>query len=1319
MWRQGVWRLLKICLLKHRIVVRKFVLIILFLVSWFSTYAHQTKQSDYSFVNMNMQSHGLSNDGVRSMILDSRGYLWIGTYMGLNRYDGVRIKTYSRRDIGIDADYIGALCEDSDGNIWIGTSRGVVVYDYLKDKFVLPADQDGKCPEGVVNHLHADTEGNVWMDITDSGIYSCRIADRVLVYRYPYQDRWTKMATIDKSHLILCRNQDNIWLFDKDRNILAPIDLGKDTDMFRNDEVHAPVVNPLSSNIIYLASKNRGLCKVDLRRRTVDVLYRWVPGQKPTGIQLSENRYLLVSSTSGLMILDILTDEILSVKHDPNDGFSLAEDHIICSVMGEDGRLWVGTNSRGLSFAYGKRNDMERYYRTDSGLTLEGSVATCIDEDSKGGVWITTERSGLLAFDPVAGSLERYDNKAIPHFLTSVCACGDTLWVGAQNGLYRILLKNDKVRYYDRFENKGEQVNNRVLSVRTDSKGQLFVSLVGGVYKYDDSTESFYKTGDSNCVNIMDFADDGAGNLWMVSYTKGVYSYCLEDGSVRKYVRGTGNNEIGEMVSSPFIDDDGGVWMIGRNANIYKYDGLTDSFFTYYQIALPNMQNCSLLRALQSANGHFWITSTVGLFDFDPQKRSLNMYTTNSGLLNNSFTSARKLSSGIFLLGSADGFISINPERFSGNNMLERLDISEMYIGEKPLTQHPDRDRILDCNINNAEKIILKSDQNSFRFAFSTPDEVYSGTIYAELSGFDTAPVDVSSVMEASYYNVPYGSYVLKVTGHAPLRIIIEPPFILSWAGILLMLLALFAVVGIIVLILDRIEKRRHQMEMEQLERAKEVELIQNKMELLQTVVHEFKTPLTLLRTPLNNLRTLDGLSSAAEQELQIIDNSADYLDRLSKELLEFIRIEEIGQVALTLHPVDMVSKLDYVCFNFSEAVRNRNLKLDLKYPDKKVVVNADDKALDKILNNLIHNALKYSDTYIEVALEEKDGMAAVCVRNDGSPIPENMRKEIFKPFVRLKDDNPHYSQSFGIGLSVAKKYAELQNGSLSLTGAARTEFCLMLPLADMIDELADTSQDCFDEGGDRPTILLVEDNQELSNFLVDRVNKVFDIISVVSAEAALKVISKRRIDIVLTDISMPGMGGIELCRRLSSDFENSHIPIVVISAISAESTKIKCMESGASLYLVKPFTIEYLVSCINGILKKRMALRASMQKEPEQLDNLSKYDIEDRDAEFLRNLDAIVEKHISDEDFNVRQLEEELHMSHTSLNRKMNGLLNMTSVEYIRTRRLNVAARLLRSKDVIPSEVCYLVGFSTPSYFSKCFKDYFGKTPAEYVRDE
>lgn len=169
---------------------------------------------------MNMQSHGLSNDGVRCMLLDSRGYLWIGTYMVLNRYDGVRIKTYSRHDIGLEADYVGALCEDSDGNVWIGTSRGVVVYDYGRDVFVKPVDQRGNAPEGVVNHLHADSEGNVWMDITDCGIYSCRIADGKLVYRHPYQGSWTKMATIDRNHLILFRNQDNVWLFDKNSNHL-------------------------------------------------------------------------------------------------------------------------------------------------------------------------------------------------------------------------------------------------------------------------------------------------------------------------------------------------------------------------------------------------------------------------------------------------------------------------------------------------------------------------------------------------------------------------------------------------------------------------------------------------------------------------------------------------------------------------------------------------------------------------------------------------------------------------------------------------------------------------------------------------------------------------------------------------------------------------------------------------------------------------------------------------------------------------------------------------------------------------------------------
>jgi len=1264
-----------------------------------------------------MQSHGLSNDGVRCMLMDSRGYLWIGTYMGLNRYDGVRIKTYSRHDIGLEADYIGALCEDSDGNVWIGTSRGVVVYDYGRDVFIKPLDQGGNAPEGVVNHLHADNEGNVWMDITDCGIYSCRIDDKVLSYRYPYEDHWTKIATIDRDYLILCRNQDDIWLFDKGRDSLVPVNLGKDSAMFRNDEIHAPVVNPLSSNIIYLASKNHGLCKVDIRRRKVEVLYEWIQGQKPTGVQLSENRHVLVSSTSGLLILDILTDEIVTVKHEPDDVFSLAENHVICSVMDKDGGLWVGTNSKGVSSSYDNTGKIGRYYRTDAGAALTGSVATCIEEDEDGIVWVTTERMGLLEFNSETGSLAKYESKALPHFLTSVCACGDTLWVGAQNGLYRVLLRDDSVRYYNRFEKNGELVNNRVMTIRRDSAGKLLVSLVGGMYQYEPDSDTFSEIGSSVCVNITDFMEDSDGSLWMVSYIKGVYRYDRVNDKVAKYMSGHGDEEIGEMVSSPFIDRDGEVWMIGRNANIYKYDRKEDRFVIYHQIELPDIRNISLLKALQSSNGHLWITSTVGIFDFDPKKRTLNIYDTNSGLLNDSFTSAKRLSSGLFLFGSADGFVSIDPELFADDDVLGRLDISDMYLGETPMNRHPDRGIIMNCNINLADRIILKSNQNSFRFHFSTPEENHSGAIYAELAGFDDEPHDVSSTMAVSYYNVPYGTYVLNVTGHKPLEVIIRPPFIFSVSGIALMFLILCMIVGLVVFILDRLERRRHQQEIEQMERAKEVELIQNKMELLQTVVHEFKTPLTLLKTPLENLRLLKGLSEDAMEELQIIDNSADYLDRLSKELLEFIRIEEIGQVSMKIHPVEIVSKLDYICFNFSEAVRNRNLRLEFKYPEQKIIVNADEKALDKILNNLIHNALKYSDTYIEVEVSESAGMAVISVRNDGRPIPDNMRNEIFKPFVRIKDELTEYSHSFGIGLSVAKKYAELQNGSLKLTRSAGTEFQLTLPLADVIADVSEEDAGHLDSKGEKPVILLVEDNSELAGFLVDRMDKIFEIISVESAESALKIISKRRIDVILTDISMPGMGGIEFCRKLSGDFENSHIPIVVISAISSESTKIRCMENGASLYLVKPFTIEYLVSCINGILKKRMALRASMHKEPDQLDNLAKYDIEDRDAEFLRSLDIIVEKHISDEGFNVRQLEEELHMSHTSLNRKMNGLLNMTSVEYIRTKRLNVAARLLRSKDVIPSEVCYLVGFSTPSYFSKCFKDYFGKTPAEYVR--
>lgn len=1270
-----------------------------------------------SFINMTMQSHGLSNDGVRSILVDSRGYVWVGTYMGLNRYDGTRMKSYTRRDIGIDANYVGALCEDSTGQVWIGTSRGVAVYDYSSDSFRLPCDADGHIPDGVVNHLHADGSGNVWMDITGEGIFSCNVEEGFLRFRSKWKRMYAKMTTLSNERLFVCRSADNVYIFDKRTDRMLPVDLGKDTDMFLNDELHAPVLSPGSDDVVYVTSKTHGLCRINLSRASVEVVYRWMEGQKPNHVEFVGERYIMISTTYGLLRFDVLNDEVSHFGHDPDDRFSLAENFVTCSAMDKDGRLWVGLNTRGLNRSSCGSSKFERHYVTSSGVSMSGKVVTCIDEGEDGTVWMTTERLGLLKYDPATGRIDVVKNRRLPVFLTWVCAEGDRLWLGSYEGLYRLDLSDGSLRCYDRFELEGEIVNNRVMSIHLGKGGKMLVSLVGGMYEYREEDDTFECLGTSKYGNVVDFVQTRDGMIWACTYINGVFRYDRAKGTAQGYVSSKDREDVGEMVSSPFVDDDGGIWMIGRSADIYRYDPDADRFRVFHSIDLPDLTNCSLLNALQDDRGHMWITSTVGLFDFDPERGSLNMYTVNSGLLNNSLTSVKELSSGVFLMGSADGFISFDPEDFDDDAPLASLDFSEMYIGEVPVSSHKDRDRIAGGNVNLVDEIRLTAGQNSFRFRFSTPLEDWPGTVYAQLEGYDSEPADVSSTMEMSWFNVPYGNYTLNVTGHKPVRIVIEPPFLLSGVGIAMIVLAIVFIVGTVVLILDRVEKKKHQKDIEEVKRAKEVEMVQNKMELLQTVVHEFKTPLTLMKTPLKYLHSLEGLSEDTREELQIIDNSTDYLDRLSKELLEFIRIEEYDHEAMKLQPMDIVAKLSYICFNFSETARNRNLKLDFIHSEEQIMAIVDEKAINKILNNLIHNALKYSDSYIEVEAAVKDGTVVICVRNDGAEIPPDKRIEIFKPFVRLTDDKTRYSQGFGIGLSVAKRYAELQGGSLSLSPSQKTEFQLTLALAPEPVEAEEDEPD-MDMGTKQPVVLLVEDNHELSSFLQDRMKQMFNVISAESAEAALKIIAKCRVDVILTDVSMPGMGGVEFCRRLSSDFENSHIPVVVISAISNESTKIKCMENGASLYLVKPFTVEYLVSCINGILRKRMSLRASIQKESDEQDNLAGFDIEDRDVEFLRNLDAIVETHISDEDFNVRQLENELHMSHSSLNRKMNGLLNMTSVEYIRAKRLNVAAKILRRKGVIPSEVCYMVGFSTPSYFSKCFRDFFGKTPAEYAKD-
>lgn len=504
--------------------------------------------------------------------------------------------------------------------------------------------------------------------------------------------------------------------------------------------------------------------------------------------------------------------------------------------------------------------------------------------------------------------------------------------------------------------------------------------------------------------------------------------------------------------------------------------------------------------------------------------------------------------------------------------------------------------------------------------------------------------------------------------------------------------------------------------EKDRIEREKK--LLDEKMSFFSDVIHEIKTPLTLMMTP---LRTILNSGTVTDESmlnnLQVISESADYMGSLVKELLDYVSVEEHGYV-LEIRNVDVVGALKKVCLNFSDIASQRDMTLDVESAVDRLVIGADSKALTKIFNNLVHNAVKYANSWIRIAVWTKGDQVIIRFCNDGMQIPPERREDIFKPFVKFNTGSQYAAQSFGIGLPMAKKLVELHGGSLILTDVPDyVEFVLSIPL-NVKETVQDETENVCDIDTGLPTILLVEDSAELSQYLRKELHSVTNVISVTSAERGLKILENRSVDLILTDISLPGMSGVEFCRVLNKDRVLGRIPRIILSAISSVQTKIDCLEAGAVMYIEKPFAMDYLKACINRVLKSEKASADEIIDSAAALHTLRHLNVMDKDSDFVEKLDEVILKNISDDTFGSKQMEDALFMSRSTLARKIKELYGTTPNEYLKNKRLAVAAQMLRQKNVRINEVSDAVGFRSPSYFAKCFKAVYGMLPAEYVNE-
>ena len=1294
-------------------------------------------KESWQFTRINTTNSELSYDVVRKIISDARGYIWIGTAKGLNRYDGNSFKVWYKEDLGLESDFITALAEDANGNIWIGTQKGAAMYDFEKDTFVAISRPtgDGIVITDQVNNIVCEPSGKVWMTVNNQGCFSI-MSDGTEFRGYQFDRNGVKMPTTFRRYAIsengdfwIARYHDNLYRSDTTLTSLNPVKLNGKTDYFKGDEIESLIFSKRNPSKLYVASVNKGLSEIDTGSLAVRHLYSLPKGVLLTDAILQDERWFWLSTTCGLYQYDLESSKTICLSHS-DDRFSISSNYVFTSHIDRYGGLWVGTKDGGINWRGNGQRYFDKIYGNED-ISLQSSLISGFAYDGTKTIYLTTEQKGIFSYDLESGRLQSL--KGLPTPMTYCFPCYDNgfLWLGSLNGLWRLDTKNGTLKNYGVLKVPSGVSDPRVYTVYRTSSGDLYAGTTLGLFKYDRLQDIFQPVVSMNGIFVTGYADDSYGNLWISSFKDGLFCLNQSTGEVLSSYNSNSSELPDNKICSVIVDSQSNIWVLGFSSGFAKLDKQSGTFTVYDTKRLPGLPTNVFFRAVEDCFGNIWLSSDKGLVEFNPRTLGVRVFTETDGILDNKFTNSAICSAdGEILMGSDNGFIRFSPSGMSAVNPSNSVAVTSMRIGDK-LVKPNTEDSPLDRNIDICDELQLRPDQNSFGFTFAMLGDFSSTECRAQcmLEGHDSSWEDISAKKAIFWYNVPAGSYRLLVRSasangpweraHKPISIIVKPQFYASFLGLMLIFLFIGAISAILLRLLYIRSEKRKEKENIEFRKIKEQELFYEKMNFFSHVVHEIKTPLTLIRTPLQSVMDKKKEDESILHDLKVIDNNTEYLAQLVNELLDFVRIEKKG-ITLNCVPTDLVQKIEYLIFNYADTANNKNIKLSFENSMPQMWVSADDPALNKILNNLLLNAVKYADTYINIKMSVQNGMIRCEIRNDGNVIESSQREAVFHPFVQMSSSE----KGFGIGLSLARSLARMHSGDLFIADEEQTCFVLTIPQimipAEYISEtdLSSGSNNEYKNDESKPIILIVDDNSDMRDFLQRKLEDKYDIHTAIDGEEALEILSELNVDMVISDISMPKLNGLALCRSVRGNLEISHIPIIILSARSSVESKIEAMKAGADLYIEKPFVLEYLLTSVHNIMERRQLMKKAMgtgimdSELPIDIFGLPK-----RDEEFLKKFDDIIMENISNADLSNDLLAEKLCISESTLIRKIRKLLNTSTSNYIRVKRLNIAAQMLKEAGGNNiTDICYTVGFSNLSYFSKCFKEHFGCTPSDYI---
>ncbi len=1315
---------------------------------WIGTQSGLNRFDGYSFKvfrNDPSDSTSLINEGIENLFETPDGKLGIISGGGICFYDPAQERfstdlSFLTNAYGINAGAASSLTNiirDHHGNYWfLLQGEGVVYYDVSRKQALSlfhDAGDTTTISSNTVTSLVSHPDGSYWIFHSDGTLEKLRLSN-------------TGYEVVHRNHFLSKESRENQSF------LSGRLLVDQDGDLW-----------------FYIRNDNLGVFFFDLKHNRIRHIDKNSPSAKlnndmVTGI-VEDNKGLLWISTDhgGINIIDKRTFSVRYLTHNPENKSSIGQNSIPSLYKDDEGIIWLGTYKKGFSYYHENIKRFPLYNRYSEPYSLPYEDVNRFLEDEHGNLWIGTNGGGLLYFNRKDGKFTRFRNDPDdPNSLSAdviVSLCMDhekKLWIGTYFGGLNCYDGKAFIRYRHDPSRPKSLLGHSVWEILEDSQNRLWIgTLDAGLQVFNREARTFERFAAVPSAYISVLTEDRAGNIW-IGTSEGVYVLTRATGEIVHYETEKSNPLAlpNNYVQDIREDSKGRIW-VGTQRGLSLFEKKSETFKTFTE--RDGLPHNSVLTILEDIKGSLWVGTPNGLAHMTISERAspafavLNNYTEADGLQGMQFNenAAFRTSRDELIFGGANGFNMFRPDELGINLNKPKVIFSDFQLFNKSVGVGDTirGKQLLEKAITQAPSVVLPADKNVFSIGFAAlnffqPDK----NLYKyKLEGFNKNwLLTDSKSRRVTFTNLNAGDYVFRVIASnndgiwnrdgASLHIKVLPPFWKSSTAYVMYTLIIILGLFLTRKIIQQREQMKFAIQQERQEALRMHELDMMKIRFFTNVSHEFRTPLTLILTPIERLIRATNDPDQIKH-FDLIRRNARRLLNLVNQLLDFRKME-VQEIKFQPSEGDIIKFTREAVFSFSDLSEKNDIGLAFHSSISSLEMIFDQDKLEKILFNLLSNAFKFTPAKglvsvdVDLLSEANEKWIRISVKDTGIGISQEKLGRIFDRFFQNELPKSMVNQGSGIGLSIAREFVKIHGGTISVQSEIGTGTCfdVRLPAREIIAHVSEPALETtlspveneerishtVPDKKEKPLILLVEDNEDFRFYLKDNLKMSFSIIEARTGEEGWKKTVGHFPDLLVADIMMPGMNGLELCKSIKADKRICHIPVILLTARTTDEQRLEGIESGADDYISKPFNFEILESRIRNLILQREKVHKALSGRAEV--RASELQITSLDEHFIRNAILYVEKNVSNPEFTVQDLSHELGVSRAHFFKKILALTGKSPLEFIRAIRMQQAAQLLEKSQLTVAEIAYKVGFNNPKYFARYFKDVYHVLPSAYA---